>query len=178
MSDTVKMVFKTLFKVPMIICISFLIFNLFAFVNSYLTLFGAYYVAVSTAIENNYIPSSEQQALEDYFDNISTQMLRNVRFTSGSCVGESERVQYGTEVTIGVEADFHYITPLMPREMYGGDITDPNDNTGKVTGLRESTSDNTINELTEAEREAKRNKAFTFGFENEVPGLRYYADLD
>lgn len=172
MSDTVKFVFKTLIKVPVYIMISFLIFNVLVFGYSVLRLYGAYYLAVSTAVENNYIPPSEQTQLETYFSDMESDMLSNIRLTSSTYTGDSSRVQYGSDVTVGVEAEFNMIMPLQPKEYNGGDVQGLNATGTPATVL---TEDQIKQKL---EEKNNNGNGFTITFETVVPGLRYYADLD
>ncbi len=66
MSDEVKFIFKTLLKVPIIIVVSFLILNLFAFFFVYFKVLGLSYVVMQTAVENNYLPKTEVNTLCNY----------------------------------------------------------------------------------------------------------------
>ena len=51
MSDEVKFIFKTLLKVPVIIVVSFLILNIFAFFFIYFKVLGLSYVVMQTAVK-------------------------------------------------------------------------------------------------------------------------------
>lgn len=172
MADSVKFIFKTLIKVPVIIVVSYLLFNLWVFSFSYLKILGVSYVVCNTAIQNNYIPSAEKNQLQKYFYSVETPMLANVRFTDGSHINESDRKQYGQEVIAGVTGNFQFIWPLMPSDYY----------TNKVQGLDETAPAPVL--ITQAEMQNIRNQknnhgaGFPITIEYCVPGLRYYADLD
>lgn len=172
LEDSVKFIFKTLIKVPVIIVVTYIIFNLWVFSFSYLKILGVSYVVCNTAIQNNYIPSTERAQLESYFNSMETNMLTGIRFTANSDIDESDRKQYGEEVVAGVTANFQFIWPLMPYDYY--------DN--KVQGIDETAPAPVI--LSEAERDALRDQlnnngqGFPITIEYRVPGLRYYADLD
>jgi hypothetical protein len=71
MEDGVKFIFKTLIKVPVIIFFSFFIFNILAFCLTYFKVLGASYVVMQTAVENNYLPSSELNTLCKYVYTLS-----------------------------------------------------------------------------------------------------------
>lgn len=66
MSDEVKFIFKTLLKVPVIIVVSFIILNIFAFFFIYFKVLGLSYVVMQTAVENNYLPPTEVSTLNNY----------------------------------------------------------------------------------------------------------------
>lgn len=66
MSDEVKFIFKTLLKVPVIIMVSFVILNIFAFFFIYFKVLGLSYVVMQTAVENNYLPKTELTTLCNY----------------------------------------------------------------------------------------------------------------
>lgn len=70
MSDGVKFIFKTLFKVPVIIFVSFFIFNILAFFLIYFKMLGFSYVIMQTAVENNYLPTQELNQLAEYAHNM------------------------------------------------------------------------------------------------------------
>lgn len=125
-SNEVKFVFKTLIKVPCIILISYIIFNLFAFVVSYLRLVSLSYVVQETVIQNNFIPDSEKDILEDYIsDNIMTDLLTNIHVevseaAIGDISGNPEMIesnlkcQYGTQLNIKIHANFNILNPVVP----------------------------------------------------------------
>lgn len=76
MSDGVKFIFKTLFKVPVFIFASFFVFNILVFFLTYFKMLGFSYVVMQTAVENNYLPTEELNRLADYaysLNNLSQQ---------------------------------------------------------------------------------------------------------
>ncbi len=130
MEDSIKTIFKTLIKVPVIIMVSYLIFNIFAFGISYLKILGLSYVVMQTAIENNYIPQEEKNSLELYMTNsIQTPMLQNVSFTPNTTY---TRRQYGNMVTAGVQATYKFIWPLSPPEINAGVSGQPNEQNANI----------------------------------------------
>lgn len=79
MSDSVKFIFKTLIKVPVIIMISYAIFNIFAFFFIYFRMLGISYVVMQTAVENNYLPDTELNTMIDYLrDTANISMAEDV----------------------------------------------------------------------------------------------------
>lgn len=68
MSDSVKFIFKTLTKVPIVIMCAYAVFNIFAFFFIYFRMLGVSYVVMQTAVENNYIPTTEGGTLLDYLE--------------------------------------------------------------------------------------------------------------
>lgn len=66
MGDGVKFIFKTLFKVPVIIFVSFFIMNILFFFLVYFKMLGFSYVIMQTAVENNYLPTQELRTLTAY----------------------------------------------------------------------------------------------------------------
>lgn len=171
MQDGVKFIFKTLIKVPVIILVVYAVFNLFAFSFSYFRLLGFSYVAMQTAVENNYIPESEYSTLTAYLESLDTAMLDNLTLTCESD-GGNKKVQYGTPVTVTVSAHYRFIWPLMPAEQtstgVAADGFDGNGDSGTW--------------LNDAQLDAKR-AAYENNIKNNitisytVPGLKYYPDL-
>lgn len=172
MSDTVKFIFKTLLRVPILIIVAYVIFNIFVFGLSYFKMLGLSYVALQTAVENNYIPPEERTSLERYMqDELQTEILQNVSFTPDSFVTPDSRVQYGNTVTIGVQAHYKFLWPLQPKEQFEGN-----------EGVEGWSGSNNPTGKSEAELEEARN-AYDSGDNNivieyHVPGLKYYPDLD
>lgn len=172
MSDSVKFIFKTLLRVPIIIIVAYTIFNIFAFGLSYFKMLGLSYVAMQTAVENNYIPTSERASIENYMQNeLQTDILQNVSFTADSDINESDRKQYGETVTIGVQAHYKFLWPLQPKETFEGNAGVAGwDGVGGAAGKSEA-------EL-EASREAYDSDQNNIVIEYKVPGLKYYPDMD
>ena len=100
--------------------------------------------------------------------------MSNVSFTATTPVGEFNRTQYGTNMTVGIEADFHWIMPLLPTQTRAGD--------GFVTGFNEDrfTAPNpllTEAQLADARDNLRNNPLNRIVIEFNVPGLAYYPDL-
>lgn len=173
MSDTVKFIFKTIIKVPIIIIVCYLVFNVFAFGLSYFKMLGLSYVAMQTAVENNYIPQAERQSLSSYMtDTLQTDILQNVNFTEGSDITDGSRKQYGGTVTVGVSAHYKFLWPLQPKEQHAGDAgVDGMNNSGSYRG------DKSDQEMKDA-REAYDSDRNNIVIEYKVPGLKYYPDMD
>ena len=93
MNESVKFIFKTLLKVPVFILVAYAIFNLFAFSFSYFKIMGFSYVAMQTAVENNYFPQTEYNTLTTYLNGLETAMLENATLTIDTGNGGNERVQ-------------------------------------------------------------------------------------
>lgn len=163
-------IFKTLIKVPIIIIVCFAIFNVFAFSLTYMKMMGMSYVALQTAMDNNYMPmGGEGGKLGIYLQNMNNGVMSNTGFTSGTT---KIKQQYGEEVTVGVQTDYKFIWPLTPKEeIQSGELG--LNKTGNITFK----SDAELNAL-RAEKEGSGDKANTIKIEYKVPGLKYYPDLD
>lgn len=173
MSDSVKFIFKTLLRVPILIIISYIIFNIFAFGLSYFKMLGLSYVVMQTAVENNYIPSDERATLERYMqEELQTEILQNVSFTPDSDITEDSRKQYGDTVTVGVQAHYKFVWPLQPKEQFEGNAGVAGfDGEGGASGSKSEA------EL-EASREAYDSEDNNIVIEYKVPGLKYYPDME
>ena len=176
MQDGVKFIFKTLLKVPIIILVSFAVFNLFAFCLSYFKLLGISYVAMQTAVENNYIPTEEFNTLENYLNNtMATYMLENPKLECDTGSG-NKRVQYGGKVTVTVSAHYRFIWPLTPKEQTGlKNSDDVNAVAGQNGTTTRSFSSNA--QLEAARMKYENNTANNIIITYTVPGLKYYPDL-
>ena len=64
MTGTVKSIFKTLVKVPVTIIVAYFIINLVLFSYFYFRFAGVSYVIMQTAMENNYIPETEDKIIK------------------------------------------------------------------------------------------------------------------
>lgn len=174
MTDGVKFIFKTLIKIPIIICIIYAVFNVFAFSLSYFKILGFSYVAMQTAVENNYIPESESNTLNAYLDSLETYMLEGATLTcdtdTGSASAENRKVQYGTAIKVTVSAHYKFIWPLMPIEQRTGQAAEGlyGENTG--TAL-------TDQQLEDARKAYENNPQNNITISYTVPGLKYYPDL-
>lgn len=176
MADSIKFIFKTLVKVPIIILVCYLIFNIFGFTFTYFRLMGLSYVVMQTAVENNYIPASEAQTLDNYLNSLQTYIVSDLAIGcdtdasndagTGPYVdikdpsgGDNRRVQYGTPITVTVSGNFNWIFPLVNTADSDGNLTD---STGAATDERLSYNENRNNNIV---------------IQYTVPGLKYYPDL-
>ena len=175
-----KFIFKTLIKVPIIIVISYLIFNLFAFTVSYFRLLGLSYVVMQTAIENNYVPNSEQTILNNYGNSLETAVLNNICIgcdTQGSNQGDNvrgsnassltntnKRVQYGRQIVITVSGRYNFMMPGLNYNVAGySGVTNPGlVSQGGAEGLVKDAGGNDNNNIV---------------IQYTVPALTYYPDL-
>lgn len=176
MADGVKFIFKTLLKVPIIIFTCYLVLNLFTFAHTYFKALGFSYVVMQTAVENNYIPASEQYALQNYCDtlNNSSEMMSNVSIIAKNSEGNNSKQQYGKAFTAGVSYRYRVIWPLMPHEQYN------NYDDARVEGLHgtDTTGGNASDaELEERMKDDKHDIGLNIVIKYTVPGLKYYADL-
>ena len=170
MSDSVKFIFKTLLKVPVIILVAYGIFNLFAFSFSYFKIMGFSYVAMQTAVENNYIPATEMGTLQGYLNGLETYMLEDATLVVDTGGNRNKKVQYGTPITVTVSAHYRFIWPLMPYEQRtGAAATGMN---GQDIGV-ELTDD----QLDQARMDYEGNQQNNIHISYTVPGLKYYPDL-
>lgn len=170
MNESVKFIFKTLIKVPIMILVCYTVFNVFMFGMSYFKLLGLSYVTMQTAVENNFVPEEERTTLSNYMaGSLETEILQNVDFTSGT---EFNKQQYGEPVTVGVSAHYKFLWPLMPKEQHKDNANvDGMNNEGSYKG------DKTDAELEDARNKydsSKNNIEITYT----VPGLKYYADQE
>lgn len=166
MDDSLKSILKTLLKVPIVVTIMYLIFNFIMLGIAYIKILGISLVVMFTAISNNYIPPEEVATLQNFFSTMETDILVNIDFTEET--KNQARVQYGNTIKAGVVADFKFLNPLTPLEYNGGEV--------------QGTSDfSRNNQLSNQQIEDKRNAKIgnvQLKFEYEVPGLKYYPDLD
>lgn len=166
MDDTVKTVFKTLIKVPCIILIAYIIFNIFAFVVSYFRLVSLSYVVQQTVIQNNYIPGDEEAQLIQYInDNVNSSLLVNIKVeVSQNSIGDisgntqtiksNNKCQYGASLYLKIHANFNILNPVVPfTEAEGLDGT---------MGTRYA---------------PPQRLNIPIDLEYRVPALKYYADL-
>lgn len=174
MSDSVKFIFKTLIKVPCIIAVVYLIFNIFGFTYTYIRVLGISQLVQQVAVENNFIPSTERAYLENYLNAIdsSTPYIDSLVLTdiNGNAF---TRKQYGGTVTIGVKCNYQIVIPLMPKDQ----LANTNDS---FTGMDGS---GTGQYADSAVIEQRRNSSafmpkINIEFNYTVPGLKYYPDLD
>lgn len=171
MRNGIYFIFKTLIKVPCYIFISYLVFNIFAFGYSYLQVLNIFYTVNGIVMENNYIPTHQLSTLNQQMDRIETRMLKNVQLTSSTPDRLSERKQYGETITIGVEASFHWMWPIMPHEQFGGVY-------GTDTDTPFQGKPQYRNKTWEQVNSMKNNNGngFKILIEHQAPALKYYAD--
>lgn len=175
MSNFVSTVFRVIIKVPIVVIVCYIVYNIFGFGLSYFKMLGLSYVALQTAVENNYIPPSEERTLKKYMENeMETGILQNVSFTPNTALGESSRKQYGDEIVVGVQAHYKFLWPLQPRETHK-DNAAVDGAKGKNSGRYKG--DKTEDEL-ERDREKYDSAMNNIVIEYKVPGLRYYSDKD
>ena len=181
MASSVKSIFKTLLKVPWIIFITYLIFNIFAFGLTYFKLLGFSYVVMQTAVENNYIPPEELDSLNRYLENITdTGVIGDASLVlkdenDSNIRPATEKRQYGMPVTVGVQAQYRFIWPLTPKEQLkskGDSFIGYGSNTGNFSGYAGDA-------VLEARREEiADNKDNNINITYTVIGLKYYPDLN
>lgn len=190
MEDNVKFIFKTLIKVPVIILISYAIFNIFAFSFSYFRLLGFSYVAMQTAVENNYIPEEEMNTLTNYLNSLETDVLTDLSIfcdtdISTSNTADNNKTQYGTPITIQVRAHYNFIWPLMPSEQKSnGVVADGLHGSGAGTDLTDAQLDALREEYEQnkgsydASKDTfQQNDNANIVISYTIPGLKYYPDL-
>lgn len=164
MGDSVKFIFKTLIKVPVIVMVSFIIFNIFSWTISYFKLVGASYTIMQVGMENNFIPAKDEVIINNYLDTLNTGVLTNVQI-AGESSYRTKR-QYGDELTVGVSADIKFIWPLMHKEQYNRS-TDTDYAFGRAL---------TDSEIENARRNKEQSQDIVITYT--IPGLQYYTDLD
>lgn len=178
MSDSVKFIFKTLFKVPCYILVAYALLNAFAFTYTYFRALGFSYVVMQTAVENNYLPAQELGQLNAYLATLdNAMMVENAHlvlneptdsdYVAGIPVATTRR-QYGAPVRVGVSLDYVFMWPLMPVEQTV-------DQQG-VAGFDGTTSGMADGYTLQQRREAK-NTRNNITISYTVPGLKYYPDL-
>lgn len=183
MQDGVKFIFRTLLKVPIIILVSYAVFNVFAFSLSYFKMLGISYVAMQTAVENNYIPEQEWSTIQGYLNNtVSTYMLEQPTLRCKTASGENyrtyiseNRVQYGGEVEVEVAAHYRFVWPLQPKEQT---TARRYANVNAVAGVNGTGSRFlTASQLENARMEYEENPTNNIVIKYTVPGLKYYPDM-
>ena len=182
MSDGVKFIFKTLIKVPFIICVSFFIFNIFAFTVSYFRIVGASNTLQQAIMDNNYLVKADKDTFDTYIKNLSTPCLTDIQLivdTDGNDYPDNyhwknEREQYGNVITCGITAKFKPIIPLIYTETLEDDKVRGYGST--YTGASGGTK--TDAQLQEA-REKKNEKAEgNITVVTKVVGMQYYSDKE
>lgn len=164
MSDSVKSIFKILIKIPVIIAISYLILNVFAFGISYVRLLSISYSIMQVAMENNYLPENEMNVIKEHINEIAPAGDTGGILQNGKIIttGGNNRKQYGEQVTVGIQADFKWLVPFERR----------------VVGLKDSDIEHARNPAkVEESKDSKGWNTRTIKIEYTVPGLKYYPDL-
>lgn len=190
MADSVKNIFRLLVKVPIIIAVSYLIINIFAFTVSYFRLLGYSYIVMQTAMENNFLPATELQTLRDYGNSLETPLLDNVQITivTGYSSGtptpgtlSNDKKQYGTPVYVDVCGTYTWMLPdfrngATVNDMSGDSIEYFRD--GSVPASTSTISDSDYYTGSDGSRTkfALLNNMIRISYV--VPGLKYYPDLD
>ena len=176
MEDTVKFIFKTLIKVPVIITVTYFLINVFGFAASYFKIQGLAYSAMQVGLVNNYIPTNEYDSLHSYMDSMESYVLSDIDFTdntqtaTGTGSGNREgKVQYGNEITVGIKANYKWIMPLTVPEQ----TADGNGVAGTTDRTAVWKSDSELQAaLDDAEHDNNIEISYT------IPGLQYYPDLN
>lgn len=181
MSDGVKFIFKTLIKVPFIICVSFFIFNIFAFTVSYFRIVGASNTLQQAIMDNNYLVDSDYDTFEGYTEMLKTKCLDNIQIivdTDGNDYPDNyhwknEREQYGNVITCGITARFKPIIPLIYTETLEDDKVKGYGST--ETGASGGTK--TGAELERLRKEKNEKAEGNIKVVTKVVGMQYYSDL-
>lgn len=182
MSDGVKFIFKTIIKVPFIICVSFFIFNIFAFTVSYFRIVGASNTLQQAIMDNNYLVDSDEETFKKYCNNLSTKCLTDIQliidtdgndYVPDTYQEHNDRKQYGNVITCGITARFKPIIPLI--------YTDTLEN-GRVNGYGNGSVNNSGGTKTDAQLQEAREKKNKDAEGNitvvtKVVGMQYYSDL-
>lgn len=181
MDGGVKFIFRTLLKVPIIIFVSFFIFNIFSFTLTYFKLSSFASAVMQTAVQNNYLPPAEYASLNSYLEDITdTGVIGNAYIvinseTAGVQPATVKR-QYGEPVTVGVSAQFRFIWPLMPREQLSNTGSRFNGyGAGATSGFSGYASGA---ELARRRENIAKNETNLINIVYTVPGLKYYPDLN
>lgn len=194
MADGVKFIFKTLIKVPIIIAVSYGVFNIFAFCFIFFKVLGLSYVIMQTAVENNYLPQRELEQLYDYVKQMEEDiyMIENADIIVGydgtnyivtggdmspATIDNDARhkVQYGKTVTIGITCDYIFIWPLDYRTNSSGDVERSEGFYGNSGTVDTGFSDESIKDAIDNNTAIETNNNIVITYT--VPGLKYYPDL-
>lgn len=181
MSDSVKFIFKTLTKIPIIIMVFYFVFNIFAFSFTYFRLLGLSYVVMQTAVENNFIPQEELITLQNYLDSISnTGVIDNVGLVledpdNPGIDDATVKRQYGMPVTVGVTAHYKFIWPLTPKDQLKNTdeefIGYGSNQNSAFSGFADDKT------LQDRRLEYEKNENNNINITYTIPGLKYYPDL-
>lgn len=195
--NSVASIFKTLVKVPIVIVVSYLILNIFAFALSYFRILGASYSLQQIIMENNYLPEQEAQSFQKYLKSLETDFLTNItpvvhnldepteypgfgRDSDGRVIstgltngvwGSNERTQYGNTTICGIVSDFKALFPWRYDQLTQA---------GGVEGWRVEDNEYT-NAGFRTDEELHRDRLFStakIDIIHPVIGLQYYTDLE
>lgn len=195
--NSVASVFKTLVKVPIVIVVSYLILNIFAFALSYFRILGASYSLQQIIMENNYLPEQEAKSFQVYLKSLETDFLTNItpvvhnideptaypgwgRDSDGKIIrtgltngvwGSNKRVQYGNTTICGIVSDFRALFPWRYDQLTEA---------GGVEGYNVEDNDIT-NAGFKTDEELKRDRLYStakIDIVHPVIGLQYYTDLE
>lgn len=196
----VKGVFKTLLKVPCYIVIGYLIMNIVLFLGYYIKALGLSYAVMQVAVENNYIPESEDKILTSTMTSIGSD-------SQSAAVEDEEKLNMSAVSNFGIYIDTDNSTESV-EELYpdnpvfkpGSRITDTSVNNRKQYGNTITVGVGYVYTAvlplpTSAEKETQKvysdkinGGANVFEYKNSivstpvrityrVPGLKYYPDL-
>jgi len=183
----IKKIFFGLAKIPIMIMVVFLAFNVFAFVISYFRIMGVTHTLQQVVIDNNYLTDKDKETFETYLRKLETSYLTNIRIVINTSANDgtatdrytfiNDRKQYGNVIEVGVAADYRFIMPLMPTQMSvdGKGVAGLNGqfNNQAANGSQTYADNN--------EMERRRNNNVTGGsldIIETVVGLQYYSDLE
>lgn len=195
--SSVAGIFKILIKIPIVIVISYLIINVYAFSLSYFRILGASYSLQQIVMENNYLPEREANSFDKYLSSLETGFLTNItavvytntdvtdasgytgRDTDGSIlqptsfntvIGNNSRQQYGDTAYVGIVSNFRALWPFRYDQLI---------EEGGVQGYSNSTG---IHSTTfKDEEELKNNRLYStakIDIIHPIIGLQYYSDLE
>lgn len=194
--SSVASIFKTLIKVPIVIVVSYVILNIFAFALSYFRILGASYSLQQIIMENNYLPEQEANSFAEYLDSLETDFLTDIsavvytdidptlsytgREPDGSMVksttyagviGNNARVQYGNTASVGVISNFKALFPFRYDQLF--------QNGEGVEGWK--VNNNIDNMAFKTNEELKKGRLFStakIDIVHPVIGLQYYSDME
>lgn len=196
MENSIASIFKILIKIPIIISVSYLILNVFAFALCYFKILGASYSLQQIVMENNYLPTNEAKAFDNYLDGLESSFLDNITAvvytdnpTEGSStgrdsrtgsvltktnyvVGNNKRSQYGDTAYVGIVSDFHAMWPFSYKELFVNETgTEGYKGSNATIGSTQFKSEEELN------RTRKQSTA-KIDIIHPVIGLQYYSDLE
>lgn len=204
MENGVAWIFKTLIKVPVIIAVSFLILNIFAFTVSYFRVVGAANTLQRAVMDNNFLTTADKESFEEYLKGLETSYLTDIHYvintdankntavsadsfkdaprTGRGAIIENKRRQYGNTIDVGIVAQYKFILPLQHVEMveggavagFGGMANSASGRMIDASGTRGMVAG--VDNGTNSARASKF--ANTISVVTRVIGMQYYSDLD